>query len=138
MIDYAAREDGVNPYSGEPLGVQRLNRGRSSNAPIVVASPVSASMPQTSRTSVTSLSEDSGLSSSFDAQPTVFADGYVVPTDGHSQVSMANGSLKQRIVNSGTFGSQNGQSRPGGQRNNSVPHVPGEYPRSTPGGTPLA
>ncbi|KAI0453949.1 hypothetical protein F5B21DRAFT_266020 [Xylaria acuta] len=139
MIDYAAREDGVNPYSGEPLGVQRFNSARS-NAPIVVAGPVSAGMPQTSRTSITSLSEDSGLSSSFDAQPTAFADGYAVPTDGHLQASVANGSLKQapRVANSGAFGLQNGQARPGGQRNNSVPHVPGEYPRSTPSGTPLA
>ncbi|RYC57181.1 hypothetical protein CHU98_g9028 [Xylaria longipes] len=135
MIDYAAREDGVNPYSGEPLGVQRFNSGRSSNAPIVIAGPVSAAMPQASRTSVTSLSEDSGLSSSFDAQSAAFSDGY---TDGHSHASMANGSLRQAPRNSSTFGPQNGQARPGGQRNNSVPHVPGEYPRSTPGGTPLA
>ncbi|KAI0467285.1 hypothetical protein F4859DRAFT_518236 [Xylaria cf. heliscus] len=137
MIDHAAREDGVNPYSGEPLGVQRFNSGRSS---IVVTGPVPATIPQTSRTSVTSLSEDSGLASSFDAQPTAFADGYTVPPDGHSQASMTNGSLSQatRMVNSGTFGPQNGQARPGGQRNNSVPHVPGEYPRSTPSGTPLA
>ncbi|KAI1751100.1 hypothetical protein F4782DRAFT_203869 [Xylaria castorea] len=132
MIDHAAREDGVNPYSGEPLEVQRFNSGRSSNAPIVVAGPVSASMLQTSRTSVTSLSEESGLSSSFDAQPMAFASGYAVPTDGRSQASMVNSSLKQapRMAN--------GQARPGGQRTNSVPHVPGEYPRSTPGGTPLA
>ncbi|TRX87915.1 hypothetical protein FHL15_011204 [Xylaria flabelliformis] len=120
MIDHAAREDGVNPYSGEPLEAQQFNSGRASNAPIVVAGPIPASMLEPSRNSVASLSEDSGLSSPFDApQPPAFA-------------GMANGSLKQapRMMN--------GQTRPGGQRNNSTPHVPGEYPRSTPGGTPLA
>ncbi|KAI0864695.1 hypothetical protein F4860DRAFT_528415 [Xylaria cubensis] len=120
MIDHAAREDGVNPYSGEPLETQQFDSGRASNAPIVVAGPIPASMLEPSRNSVASLSEDSGLSSPFDApQPPAFA-------------GMANGSLKQapRMMN--------GQTRPGGQRNNSTPHVPGEYPRSTPGATPLA
>ncbi|KAI0190747.1 hypothetical protein EV127DRAFT_79771 [Xylaria flabelliformis] len=120
MIDHAAREDGVNPYSGEPLEAQQFNSGRASNAPIVVAGPIPASMLEPSRNSVASLSEDSGLSSPFDApQPPAFA-------------GMTNGSLKQapRMMN--------GQTRPGGQRNNSTPHVPGEYPRSTPGATPLA
>ncbi|KAI1735155.1 hypothetical protein F4680DRAFT_470224 [Xylaria scruposa] len=117
MIDHAAREDGVNPYSGEPLEAQRFNSGRASNAPIVVAGPVPTSIVEPSRNSVASLSEDSGLSSPFDVpQPTAFA----------------NGSLKQAPR------TMNGQARPGGQRNNSTPHVPGEYPRSTPGGTPLA
>lgn len=140
IADYAAREDGINPYSGEPLGIQRLNSGQSSNAPIVVAGPVSVGMPETSGTSITSLSEDSGFPSSSDTRPAQFAGGYAAPKDERWQGNVANGYLRQapRAVNSGTFGSQNGQARPGGQRNNSVPHVPGEYPRSTPGGTPMA
>ncbi|KAI1130163.1 hypothetical protein F5Y10DRAFT_289968 [Nemania abortiva] len=136
IIDHAAREDGVNPYNGEPFGLQRFNSGQSSNAPIVVTGPVPVGVPHTSRTSVTSLSEDSVLPSSSDAQHNPYADGYVMPKEER----LTNGSLRQapRTVNSGgTFGPQNGQSRPGGQRNNSVPHVPGEYPRSTPGGTPM-
>ncbi|KAI0098850.1 hypothetical protein GGR51DRAFT_552349 [Nemania sp. FL0031] len=140
IIDHAAREDGVNPYSGEPIGLQRFNSGQSSNAPIVVNGPISVAMPQTSRTSITSLSEDSVLPSSSDAQHAPYADGYL-SKDERLQTSMANGSLRQssRTMNSvGTFGPQNGQTRPGGLRNNSVPHVPGEYPRSTPGSTPMA
>lgn len=139
IADYAAREDGVNPYSGEPLGIQRLNSGQSSNAPIVVAGPVSIGMPETSGTSITSYSEDSGLPSSSDPRQAQFADGYAVPKDERWQGNVANGYPRQapRTVNSGTFGPQNGQVRPGGQRNNSVPHVPGEYPHSTPGGTPM-
>ncbi|KAI3319949.1 hypothetical protein HD806DRAFT_538909 [Xylariaceae sp. AK1471] len=139
IIDYAAREDGVNPYSGEPVGLQRFNSGRSSNAPIVVAGPVTvpANIPQTSGASI-SLSEESGLSSSFDTQHTPLADGYTVHKDGRSQTNMGNGSLKQApgMVNGTPFAPQNGQARPGGQRSNSTPHVPGEYPRSTPSGTP--
>ncbi|KAI1190391.1 hypothetical protein F5B17DRAFT_87327 [Nemania serpens] len=140
MADYAAREDGVNPYSGEFLGIQRLNSGQSSNAPIVVAGPVSVGMPETSGTSITSLSEDSGLPNSSDTRHTQFADGYAVPKDERWQGTAAAGNARQApwTVNSGTFGSQNGQARPGGQRMNSVPHVPGEYPQSTPGATPMA
>ncbi|RWA04189.1 hypothetical protein EKO27_g10914 [Xylaria grammica] len=127
-IDYAAREDGVNPYNGEPVGLQRFNSGRSSQAPIVIAGPVPVIAPQTSGTSIASLSEDSSLASSSIAQHMPHVDG------------MANGSLKQgpRAVSSDTFGLQNGQSRPSGPRNNSIPHVPGEYPRSIGGATPMA
>jgi hypothetical protein len=140
IIDYAAREDGVNPYSGEPVGLQRINSGRSSNAPIVVAGPVTVptDMPQTAGTSISGMSEESGLSSSFDVQHTALADGYMGYKDERLQSNRENGSLKQTsgTGNSTPFGPQNGQARPGGQRSNSTPHVPGEYPRSTPGGTP--
>ncbi|TGJ83999.1 hypothetical protein E0Z10_g4780 [Xylaria hypoxylon] len=138
VIDYAAREDRVNPYSGEPVGLQRFNSGRSSQAPIVVAGPVS--VPQTSGTSITSLSEDSSLASSSIAQHMPHVDGFGAYKDERSQANMANGSLRQapRAVNSDTYGLQNGQARPGSHRNNSIPHVPGEYPRSTPSGTPMA
>ncbi|KAI0431265.1 hypothetical protein F5Y09DRAFT_199822 [Xylaria sp. FL1042] len=139
LVDYAAREDGVNPYSGEPLGLQRFNSGRSSQAPIVVAGPVPVGLSQTSGASITSLSEGSSLASSSSAQQASRVDGFVVSRDERMQANMTNGSLKQapRAVSSDTFGLQNGQARPGNQRNNSIPHVPGEYPRSTPGGTPM-
>ncbi|KAI1181007.1 hypothetical protein F4777DRAFT_573660 [Nemania sp. FL0916] len=138
VIDYAAREDGVNPYNGKPIGLQRFQSGGSSNAPIPVAGPVSINMPLTSGTSVASLSEDSTLPSSAGTQP--FADGYILSKDERLPASIGNGALKQapQPMNRNTFGFQSGQARPGGQRNNSVPHVPGEYPRSTPGGTPMA
>ncbi|KAI3339350.1 hypothetical protein F4824DRAFT_508747 [Ustulina deusta] len=139
VIDYAAREDGVNPYSGEPVGLQRFNSSRSSQAPVVVACPVPIGVPP-SGTSIISLSEDSSLASSSSAQHASRIDRSVVSKDERFQANMVNGSLKQaaRAVSSDTFGLQNGQARPGNQRNNSIPHVPGEYPRSTPGGTPMA
>ncbi|KAI8627573.1 hypothetical protein F5Y19DRAFT_477446 [Xylariaceae sp. FL1651] len=138
IIDYAAREDGVNPYSGEPVGLQRFNSGRSSNAPIVIAGPVPASVPQTSAASITSLSEDSGLPSSFDVQHTPLVDGYTVQKDERLQGNIGNGSLKHppTMENGAAFATPYSQIRPGGQRTNSTPHVPGEYPRSTPGETP--
>ncbi|KAI1277819.1 hypothetical protein F5Y07DRAFT_75027 [Xylaria sp. FL0933] len=139
LVDYAAREDGVNPYSGEPFGLQRFNSGRSSQAPIVVAGPVPVNVSQTSGASITSLSEESSLISSPSAH-TPRVDRFAVPGDERMQTNMANGSLKQapRTVSGDAFGLQNGQVRPGNQRINSIPHVPGEYPRSTPGGTPMA
>jgi len=131
IIDHAARIDGVNPYSGEPVGLQRANSGRSSNAPILVDGPVVADLPLASDISTSGLSEDLDQPSLFDAQQARLVDGEVIYGDGHTQVSTGNGPLKQTpsFMSGSPF-------RPGGQRNNSTPHVPGEYPRSTPGGTP--
>ncbi|KAI0409382.1 hypothetical protein F4802DRAFT_604588 [Xylaria palmicola] len=140
IIDFAAREDGINPYSGEPIGLQRAVSGRSANAPIVVAGPVPAGVSRASMASTTSLSEDSGLPSSFDTHHIPVPGGHIASRSEYSQGNTANGPLKPapQKMNSGAYGLQNGQARPGGQRNNSVPHVPGEYPRSTPGATPSA
>lgn len=129
IIDYAAREDGVNPYSGEPVGLERYESGRSSNAPIVVdglvvAMPTGAS--QTSRTSISGFSEESGISGSVDVWPSLQADRNMIQNVENPRGSMVDGT---------PLAPQNSQGRPGGQRNNSTPHVPGEYPR-TPGATP--
>ncbi|KAI0198656.1 hypothetical protein F4808DRAFT_451894 [Astrocystis sublimbata] len=163
MMEHAAREDGVNPYSGEPMGVgagagvQRFNSTRSANAPIVVSGPVSASMPPQMQTQ-----PQPRFQPQFQPQP-AFGEGYNAATpvpmavdysnNGYSQggMGMANGSSQKqgtRIVNSGTFGPQYAQGqgqvqgqglvRPGGQRTNSTPHVPGEYPRSSMSGPPMA
>ncbi|KAI1288995.1 hypothetical protein F5Y03DRAFT_401368 [Xylaria venustula] len=124
VVDYAARQDGVNPYSGEPVGLQRLNSGRSSQIP--TAGPVPVSL--TSGPSITSLSDTSSLVSSSSAQHSSHVERFGVLGDGRSQANMPNGSLKQapRGVSSDTFGMQNGQARPGNPRNSSIPHVPGE------------
>ncbi|KAI0517716.1 hypothetical protein F5B22DRAFT_96124 [Xylaria bambusicola] len=134
VVDYAAREDGVNPYSGQPVGLQRYNSGRSAQAPIVVTGPIPISLPQTSGTSITSLSENSSLASSYSAQPHSLADRSSIAKDERYQPSILNGSLKPapRGASGETFGLLNGQTRPGNERNNSIPHVPGEYPRGTP------
>ncbi|KAI2634488.1 hypothetical protein GGS21DRAFT_105075 [Xylaria nigripes] len=138
LLDHAAREDGVNPYNGEPIGPQRFNPARSFNSPVVVAGPVPTGGSRTSVITTTSLSDDSGLPSSSDAQHALLVDGYIVPKDEILQVNIANAGLKQtpRVVNSGNAGMQSNQTRSGSQRNNSVPYVPGEYPRTTPLGTP--
>lgn len=131
MIDHAARQDGVNPYNGEPIGSQGFNVAQSPNPPVFVAGPMSVGAPQTPGTSITSLSEDSDIPTSFNNYHTQFAAAGL--RDERARAELMNGSVKQtsRVV-------QNGQVRPSGQRNNSVPHVPGEYPRSTPLGTPMA
>lgn len=130
MIDHAARQDGVNPYNGEPIGSQRFNAAQSPKPPGFVAGPVSVGVPQTPGTSITSLSEESDIPTSLNTYPAQFAAGGF--RDERARAELLNGSLKQtsRMV-------QNGQVRPSGQRNDSVPHIPGEYPRSTPLGTPM-
>ncbi|KAI1438152.1 hypothetical protein GGR50DRAFT_533983 [Xylaria sp. CBS 124048] len=128
IIDHAAREDGVNPYSGEPIGLRRFNSGRSSNAPIAISGPVPASMPRSSGRSTTS--DDSGFRSSSGAQRSQYTDGYATPKDEYLQLYSTNGSLKQSpgVLKNGNLEMQNGdQVRPGGQRNSSVPYVPGGY-----------
>ncbi|KAJ3569517.1 hypothetical protein NPX13_g6058 [Xylaria arbuscula] len=126
IVDHAAREDGVNPYNGQPVGLQRYNSGRSAQAPIVVAGPVPVNVPQAAGASVTSFSENSSLASSFNTQPQSLVD--------RPQGNMANGPLKPNP----TSGLMNGHARPDNLRNDSLPHVPGEYPRGTPGATPMA
>ncbi|KAI1826312.1 hypothetical protein F4861DRAFT_101870 [Xylaria intraflava] len=139
IIDYAAREDGVNPYNGEPIGLQRFNSSRSFTAPVVIAGPVPTSASRTSGISTTSLSDDSGLPASSDSQHALVVDGFLPPKDESPQANIGNGSLKQtvRATGGGAPAAQNNQARPGGGRNNSVPHVPGEYPRNTPLATPM-
>jgi hypothetical protein len=131
IIDHAARIDGVNPYSGEHVGPQIANSGRSSNAPILVDGLVAANLPPASDTGTSGPSEDWDRPTSLGAQQTRVVDGEAIYGDGHSQVSADHSSLKQTpgFINDSPF-------RPGGQRNNSTPHVPGEYPRSMPSGTP--
>ncbi|KAI0150599.1 hypothetical protein GGR57DRAFT_504257 [Xylariaceae sp. FL1272] len=106
--------------NGEPVQPQTFNSAYPTNAPIVVAGPVSVATtaPGTPATELTTLSDDTGLSSSV-------ADGYT------------NGGFKPPPsgMNGAAYVAQN-QMRPTGGRNNSTPHVPGEYPRSTPGATP--
>ncbi|KAI1264551.1 hypothetical protein F5Y18DRAFT_417539 [Xylariaceae sp. FL1019] len=112
-IDMAARQDGVNPW-------YTFNTDYPTDVPVVVAGPVSVatSAPDTPGTEITTLSDDTGLSSSVAGAYT--NGGYKLP---HS------------AMNGATYVAQP-QMRPAGNRNNSTPHVPGEYPRSTPGATP--
>ncbi|KAI0597141.1 hypothetical protein F4775DRAFT_561665 [Biscogniauxia sp. FL1348] len=153
IIDHEARQDGVNPYSGEPVHPQRQNSGsRFSNVPVVVAGPATANTSQTRGTSTSSLSQDSGIpSSAYDntttGGPNVQQTYYEKPPPAGPEY----GSTKSRLAPTATTmggapftaaAQWNGQttsvisSRTPGDRQNSNPHVPGEYPRSTPGETP--
>lgn len=149
IIDHEARADGVNPYNGEPLQQQRAQPqpqpqpARFSSVPVVIPGPGSAA--STSQTLESLTSQDSGNPSPFE-----------MATDGQQQKYVqhpatygagngygnGNGNMKPlphpATGSSMPFSVQNGQTRPYGDRTNSNPHVPGEYPRSTPGGTPGA
>ncbi|KAI1207442.1 uncharacterized protein F4807DRAFT_452824 [Annulohypoxylon truncatum] len=149
VIDHEARADGVNPYNGEPI-IQQPQAQRGGSV-VVVPGPGSAS---TSQTLETTTSQDSGnaggayemmadaqqqqkyapVAASQREQPLVIGAGnsFAKPLPGSATGSApfaaANGQYVQGQV----------QPRPYGDRTNSNPHVPGEYPRSTPGGTPGA
>ncbi|KAI1810807.1 hypothetical protein GGS20DRAFT_565783 [Poronia punctata] len=129
---HAARADGVNPYSGEPAGLHRVNSGRSSNAPILVDGPISTNPPVTSDGRVSGPSRGFEHFASADAQSTRLAGGEGLYDGDYSRSNMMAKDCprpKSSILNDPSV-------RPGGQRNDSTPHVPGEYPRSTPGETP--
>ncbi|KAI1082627.1 hypothetical protein F5B20DRAFT_532039 [Whalleya microplaca] len=156
VINHEARADGVNPYSGEPIHPQQqqAHRGQqfvnaNTNAAIVLNNgPGSA----TSQSRETSLSQDSGnLNSSYEVlnnglgvQPTYAPIVMDYGTQTKEQ-GVGNGFAKPlpaaaTVAGAAAFAAQNAaaQFRPGGARSNSTPHVPGEYPHSTPSGTPGA
>ncbi|KAI1856681.1 uncharacterized protein JN550_013720 [Neoarthrinium moseri] len=139
MIHHEAAQDGVNPYSGEPVNVQRSQSHRFSNAPIVVAGPAHVGETQTR-----DLSQDSGNASSYQAvngQPSyaagVTAVDYAVPKREYPQTANGHGNGYAKHGD-GVAYTQNGRARPTGSRMDSTPHVPGEYPRGTPAQTPSA
>ncbi|XXH01120.1 Mitochondrial-processing peptidase subunit alpha [Hypoxylon texense] len=145
VIDNEARADGVNPYNGEPIQYQRAAptpapapapANRYSNVPVVIPGP--GSVASTSQTLETTTSQDSGNPSPFE----MATDGQQKYAPPHPvNYSAGNGYMKP-LPNPATGGApfsvQHPQVRPYGDRTNSNPHVPGEYPRSTPGGTPGA
>ncbi|KAI0389343.1 hypothetical protein F5Y17DRAFT_469768 [Xylariaceae sp. FL0594] len=127
FIDHAARMDGVNPYSGEAVGLDRAGSGQWLNAPIPVDGPLAGTLSLASDTGTSVLSDDD-----LDGKQARSVGRDVLYSGRHLQASTENDCLGQ----SHGFMSAGPSFRPGGQRNNSTPHVPGEYPRSTPGGTP--
>ncbi|KAI1105439.1 hypothetical protein F4804DRAFT_341182 [Jackrogersella minutella] len=141
VIDHEARADGVNPYNAEPLSQQQRA------SVVVVPGPAG-----TSQTLETSVSQDSG-------NPGATTGAYEMATDPQQKYAPAPRTEPPMMIDAGyafakplpgaatggvPFAAQNGQigqmglgqPRPYGDRTNSTPHVPGEYPRSTPGGTP--
>ncbi|KAI0012380.1 hypothetical protein F4779DRAFT_633749 [Xylariaceae sp. FL0662B] len=147
VINHEARADGVNPYNGEPIQQQRNMTSRFANAPVMAAGPGSTS---TSQTHETSLSQDSGnatnsyeiLNSGRGFQQNNYApakiDDGTQMKEQPQMVNVGNGFVKPlpAVPTGAPFAAQNTQFRPTGERSNSTPHVPGEYPHSTPGGTP--
>ncbi|KAI1773739.1 hypothetical protein F4818DRAFT_100182 [Hypoxylon cercidicola] len=133
IIDNEARADGVNPYNGEPIQQQRAQANQYSNIPVVIPGPGSAA--STSQTLETATSQDSGNPSPFE----MATDGQQKYVPHTVTYGAENGYMKPlpNLATGGVpFSVQNGHVRPYGDRTNSNPHVPGEYPRSTPGGTP--
>ncbi|KAI1763710.1 hypothetical protein GGR53DRAFT_520833 [Hypoxylon sp. FL1150] len=152
IIDHEAQADGINPYNGEPVMVQQQRAqsqpqpqpqpARFSSVPVVIPGPGSvASTPQTLETMTT---QDSGNPSPFEMMATDSQPSYVHYPAMYG-VGNGNGNgngymkpLPDPATGSVPFSVPNGLVRPYGDRTNSNPHVPGEYPRSTPGGTPGA
>ncbi|KAI1462993.1 uncharacterized protein F4812DRAFT_292766 [Daldinia caldariorum] len=144
VIDNEARADGINPYNGEPIQQQQQQRGPP-NRPVIIPGPASNSTMQTLETTI---SQDSGNPDAYETA-TDAQQKYVPSTGAYSiqgrdqqaQVVGAGNGFVKPLPNMATgmpFSVQIGQPRPYGGRTNSNPHVPGEYPRSTPGATPGA
>ncbi|KAI1385256.1 uncharacterized protein F4822DRAFT_412539 [Hypoxylon trugodes] len=146
IIDHEAKADGVNPYNAEPiipqqqqqpLQQQRNQPSQPLNAPIVIPGPASSS------TLDTVTSQDSGNPGAFEMATDVqqkYAPAPAAYGAQRREQPQSNGYTKPLpgVATGIPFSGQNGQPRPYGDRTNSNPHVPGEYPRSTPGGTPGA
>lgn len=130
VIDQEARADGVNPYNAEPIH-QRSMSNRMSGVPVVIPGPGSTSTNQTLESTT---SQDSGNPGAYE----VVSDGQQKYAPAPVAYATGNGVMKPlpTPATGMQFSVQNGQARPYGDRTNSIPHVPGEYPRSTPGGTP--
>ncbi|KAK6952666.1 hypothetical protein Daesc_004957 [Daldinia eschscholtzii] len=146
VIDHEARADGVNPYNGEPIQQQQQQQQRGPQSrPVIIPGPASNS---TTHTLETTTSQDSGNPGAYE-MATDTQQKYAPSTGAYSlqgkdqqpQVVGAGNGFVKPLPNAATgmpFSGQNGQSRPYGDRTNSNPHVPGEYPLSTPGTTPGA
>ncbi|KAI0836147.1 hypothetical protein F5Y06DRAFT_288654 [Hypoxylon sp. FL0890] len=156
IIDKEARTDGVNPYNGEPIASQQQTQQQQqqhapSARPVIVPGPGSTSTNQTLESNIAS--EDSGHAdgaagtyemATTDAQQRYAQTTAAAAYGGSVQKKDAGNGFTKPLPNPATggvpFAAQNGQagSRPYGDRTNSNPHVPGEYPRSTTGNTPGA
>ncbi|KAI0880952.1 uncharacterized protein GGS22DRAFT_78210 [Annulohypoxylon maeteangense] len=134
VIDHQARADGVNPYSGEPI----LQQPQPQRGPSIVAAPRPNST-DTAQTLETNTSLDSA-----GAYETVAGDSQQQQQKRDSLLVIGAGNSFMKVlpgtaVEGAPFATvANGQyvvqgQRPYGDRTNSNPHVPGEYPRSTPG-----
>ncbi|ETS85492.1 hypothetical protein PFICI_03517 [Pestalotiopsis fici W106-1] len=136
MLHDQAAQDGINPYSGEPAIAQHynnMNSHRFSEAPMVAG--------QDHETNVALHFRNNSSFKQPDSQPAfppaVAAYDYGNTNGGLGHVpSVADSDFS--AVSSDTYPSTYGAPRPvaGGRRMDSTPHVPGEYPRSTPAQTP--
>lgn len=134
IIDHEARQDGVNPYNGQPVTYhqtlpQRSNSNRfsyTSDSEALDTTPSSGIHPSSSYapTSMNVLNGGLPESQQQNYNPTTADGGFTKP------LPAAAGGLPYTRT-------QDGQIRPrGGPRTDSNPHVPGEYPRSSLGATP--
>lgn len=142
MLHDQAAQDGINPYNGEPAMAQHYNNNGNfhqfSEAPI----PMVAGQ-QDHETNIAYHLRENNNNAAFrqpESQPAyppaVAAYDYGNTNGGAGHVPSAADS-DFSAVSSDTY-SNTYASRPvaGGRRMDSTPHVPGEYPRSTPAQTP--
>jgi hypothetical protein len=154
IIHDQARQDGINPYNGEPVGAQRNSSQHYSSVPIVVAGN------QANQTQNRDYGHDSANASSYHDPgvisshqdfgngashrdvngeatyaPQTAAVDYSAPTTApiHKSNTAGNGYAAHEYSanGSGSYPS-NEYARPAGRRTDSTPHVPGEYPRNLP------
>ncbi|RYP30062.1 hypothetical protein DL767_006413 [Monosporascus sp. MG133] len=118
MLDREARQDGVNPYNGQPA---------------IVPQPL-AQRSDSNRFSYTPDTEklDTASPSGVQGSPSHMSNGGVPgsPEQNHAPTMNSNGFSKPAPETWPCTRTQDGQIRPLGQRVGSNPHVPGEYPRS--------
>ncbi|KAI0015847.1 hypothetical protein F4780DRAFT_41641 [Xylariomycetidae sp. FL0641] len=140
MIDHHAREDGINPYNGEPIQPGSQGPPQFANVAPNATGPGVAHSVHTTGTSTSGMSEDSGIPYPYQSQPGEADIG--AQTNEMAQASNGNGGMKAMPGAAAEVPfvpqTQNVQVRPPGERTistNSTPHVPGEYPRSLASGT---
>ncbi|KAK7757525.1 phosphatidylinositol 4,5-bisphosphate-binding protein [Diatrype stigma] len=133
IIDHEARQDGVNPYNGQPVAYPQTLPQRSNSK----------------RFSYTSDSEALDTTPSSPMHPSNYAPNSMNVLNGglpesqqqkYTPAPVEGGFTKPLPAAAGGLPytrTQDGQIRPrGGPRTDSNPHVPGEYPRSSIGTTP--
>lgn len=134
MLHDQAAQDGINPYSGEPIVSQQNNSHRFSEVPVVAVG-------QDHETNIAyHLRHDSSFRQP-DNQPATFSPTVATFDYGHSNGAherMPSTTNSEFSMVSNDTQPSYGVSRPAGagRRMDSTPHVPGEYPRSTPAQTP--
>lgn len=144
MHNHQAQQDGVNPYTGELTNLPRNGSNRLS----YVAGQDTVLPTRGRQPSQDSVGLSSSNPSTYDGKYAMDGQQMYAPDSGPVNgqlkgVSSGNGFAKVAppvggIPDGPVYVTRDGQVRPANPRTNSTPHVPGEFPRSSVGGTPGA